>query len=96
MSDIFAEFNKVDAASETEAAVRRAYKGMFSGAEGSLVFEDMLWNLKFLSPCETEGDMALNNYAKSLVALVYGDAGGVVESGKLKNLIKRVFRRKNV
>lgn len=59
-----------------------------------VLLDDMLFDLKFTTPCVTEGDMALNNYAKVLLNKVYADQDGVVESNRLFELIKRLVGRR--
>jgi len=67
------------------------------------LLDDMLFDLKFTSPCVTEGDMALNNYAKILLAKVYADEEnikigkeqvGVLDSSCWFDAIRRVLGRK--
>ena len=58
------------------------------------LLDDMLFDLKFTSECETEGDMALNNYAKTLLSKVYADEENVVESSRLFEAVRRLIGRK--
>jgi len=58
------------------------------------LLDEMLYDLKFMGPCQSEGDMALNNYAKELLAKVYADESGKVDSGRLHGIIRRLVRRK--
>lgn len=76
---------------KAELRIRNAYKSVFSGALGELVLQDMMQNMFFLQPCKTAEEQALCNYAKSILALVYG---ADIESHKLLNIIQKVLRRK--
>ena len=58
------------------------------------LLDDMLFDLKFTSECETEGDMALNNYAKTLLSKVYADEERVVDSSQLFDTVRRLIGRK--
>jgi len=57
---------------------------------GRRAFEYLLLELKFLEPCNDAGDMALNNKAKDLLALVYGERVG---NNGILWFIKRVLKR---
>ena len=88
---MFDVLERIENVQESEKKVLQAYRSVFSTGLGQLVFEDMLFNLKFLQPCENEQDMALSNYAKSLIATVYGLP---IESNRLRNIIKKVIRKR--
>ena len=60
-------------------------------AIGQRALEYLLLELKFLEPCETEGDMALNNTAKDILAMVYGER---ISSSGILWFIKRMLKRK--
>ena len=47
---------------DREKHIDLLYRRM-AGPEFGDLLEDMLFDLKFTSPCENDGDMALNNYA---------------------------------
>ena len=65
-----------------------------AGPEFGDLLEDMLFDLKFTSPCENDGDMALNNYAKRLLVKVYADEEGTVSSTPFFETVRRLIRRK--
>lgn len=65
-----------------------------AGSEFLPMLEDMLYELKFTVPCKSEGDMALNNYAKELLVKVFGDERGVVSSMSFFDKIRNLVRRK--
>lgn len=84
-------FDKTRKAIEAEDRIRQAYRSVFAGEQGRLVLEDMLYNLKFVTECRTEQDMALSNYAKSLLATIYGVD---IDTPRLFGFIKRIINRK--
>jgi hypothetical protein len=45
----------------------------FCSPSGKKALDIMLCDLKFFEPCETPGEVALNNYAKELVGLLYAE-----------------------
>ncbi len=70
---------------------KRAFKAFFLTPEGEKALEYLLLDLKFIGPCENEGDMALCNYAKDLVCMIYGDK---IKRRGLIYLVKKLFARK--
>jgi len=76
-----------------EQHIKRLYQRLAAKDMRDLL-DDMLFELKFTDECATEGDMALNNYAKRLVNKVYADQDGVVESNNLFETIRRLVRRR--
>jgi hypothetical protein len=73
--------------------IRRLYQRLAARDMRDLL-DDLLYRLKFTQPCENEGDMALNNFAKELVNQVYADDEGVVDSGRFFDIVRRLVRRK--
>ena len=71
-----------------EQHILRMYRTMRTG-QNAEILNDMLRDLKFLDQCNSEADMALNNYAKQLVVKVFSD-DGEVESGRLWRLLKKL------
>ena len=85
---------KLDAVSEDKAAadnIRKGYKIIFNSDIGELVLQDMLWELYFLRPCTTPEQQALSNYAKTLIAKVYGQEVGY---GVLKRFFRKLLKLK--
>jgi hypothetical protein len=72
-----------------EQHIRRMYRTMRAG-QNAEILNDMLRDLKFLDPCKSEGDMALNNYAKQLVVKVFCEDDGQVKSSRLWRLLKKL------
>ena len=85
---------KTEKAIIAEQNIRQTYRALFNTEAGRMVLEDMLWNLKFLAPCENEADMALCNYAKSLLAIIYGSE--VIDGNRLLNLIRKLFKTRRI
>ena len=79
---------------DPEQHIKRLYQRL-AAQDMRVLLDDMLFDLKFTTRCESEGDMALNNYAKMLLSKVYADQDGVVESNKLFEMIRRLVRRRN-
>jgi len=50
-----------------------AFKRLFLSADGQFVLGKILEKCKFMEACENERDMALNNFAKDLMATIYWD-----------------------
>ena len=77
-----------------EQHILRMYRTMRTG-QNAEILNDMLRDLKFLDPCKSEADMALNNYAKKLIIKVFSDDDGEVKSSRLWRLLKKLIGRKN-
>ena len=73
-----------------EQHVRRMYRTMRTG-QNAEILNDMLRDLKFLDPCNSEADMALNNYAKKLIVKVFSDDDGEVKSSRLWRLLRKLI-----
>lgn len=84
------ELDQINESAEKEDTIVKAYRSVFSGELGNLVLIDMLWELYFLRPCETPEQQALCNYAKKLLAVIYGED---IRTSRLKMLIKRLLRK---
>ena len=82
--------NQPNETQDAEQRLAMAYKHVFQSELGKLVFDDMLWNMYFLQPCETPEQTALSNYAKALLAKVYG---GIDEDNVLPTIIERLFKK---
>lgn len=76
-----------------EQHIRRMYRTMRIG-QNAEILNDMLRDLKFLDPCNSEAEMALNNYAKKLIVKVFSDDDGEVKSGRLWRLLKKLIKKK--
>jgi hypothetical protein len=50
-----------------------AFKRVFLSSDGQIVLARILEKCKFMEPCKNEQDMALNNFAKDLMATIYWD-----------------------
>lgn len=81
---------QLDQTQEAEQEMARSYKKTFLDALGNVVFQDMLWDLYFLRPAETPEQQALCNYAKTLIAKVYGQD---VEFSRLQSIFRKLFRK---
>ena len=79
-------------AQDPEQHIKGLYRRL-AGKDMRDLLDDMLFDLKFTTPCESEGDMALNNYAKVLLSKVYADQEGVVDSNRLFEMIGRLVGR---
>ena len=44
-----------------------AFRRLFSTSDGKIVLHQLLLDLKFYDPCETDAEKALNNYAKFMI-----------------------------
>ncbi len=75
-----------------EQHILRMYRTMRTG-QNAEILNDMLRDLKFLDPCNSEADMALNNYAKTLIVKVFSEDDGEVESSRLWRLLKKLLGR---
>jgi len=70
------------------------FKAVFLTEQGQWVFARILEKLKFLEPCENERDMALNNFAKDLVATVFWNKKKQqADTRKIFGFIKKMLRR---
>ena len=80
--------------SEVEIA---AFKRVFLSDDGQFVLQRILEKCKFMEPCENERDMALNNFAKDLIGIVYwDDRRKAVKMYEVLNFIRnKLKRRKN-
>lgn len=76
-----------------EQHILRMYRTMRTG-QGAEILNDMLRDLKFLDPCNSEADMALNNYAKTLIIKVFSDDDGEVKSSRLWRLLRKLIKKK--
>ena len=85
------ELQRIENDLAAEQEIQEAYRSIFTTAQGEKVLDDMLYNLYFLQSCATTEQQALCNYAKSLLATIYGQP---IESSRLKNIIKKLFKRK--
>lgn len=90
--DVFDELLSGEQKKNPEERIQAGYKTIFATEIGNIVLQDMLWNLKFLSPCENAADMALSNYAKSLLATIYGND---VSMTLLERIFRNLLRRKD-
>ncbi len=84
------ELDQISENVEKEDRIVNAYRSVFSGELGNLVLLDMLWELYFIKPCETQGEQALCNYAKSLLAVIYGED---IRVSRLEMFIKKLLRK---
>lgn len=65
--------------------LQRMYNNVFSTSEGHIVLATMLEDLHFYTPCHTDDERALNNYAKHLISNRLGIANSFE---KTKSLLK--------
>lgn len=52
---------------EQNKAMQRAFRRVFDTEEGKAVLNVILNDLHYFTPCKTEDEVALNNYAKILI-----------------------------
>lgn len=52
---------------EQNEAMQRAFRHVFGTEEGTAVLNVILADLHYFTPCKTQDEVALNNYAKVLV-----------------------------
>lgn len=74
--------------SEDELAV---FKRVFLSEDGQFVLQRIMEKCKFMEPCENERDMALNNFAKDLIATVYWDRN--TQRTQMYRIIEFIKRR---
>ncbi len=95
MKDIFEKFLSNGEANENDTRILNAHKSFFTSEEGRIVLDQILHDMKFLQECKTEGDMALNNYAKKLLIRIFWDSKKEAVSGRrIINLVKRLIGAK--
>jgi len=91
MDDIFANWLKQD---DEGKRVAHTFRSVFSTEEGKFVLQIMLNELKFLEQCKNEQDMALNNFAKTLVMTVFwNEETGTVDNNRLFNFIRKMIAK---
>ena len=77
--------------SEVELTV---YKRLFTTEDGQFGLGKILERCKFMEPCENERDMALNNFAKELMATIYWDRNAKrVNIHRIIRFVKGMFKR---
>lgn len=70
-------------------------KQVFSTPEGQDVLKIILQSCKFMEPCDNERDMALNNFAKELVAEIYLNRNtNQVKFHKIVAFVQKKLRRR--
>ena len=73
----------------------RCFKAVFLTNDGQYVLGVMLTKLKFLEHCETERDMALNNFAKDLLGTIYwNEQAKKADTGKIMDFIKGLLKKR--
>jgi hypothetical protein len=90
--DSYSKFvNSAEDLSDVELSV---YKRVFLSEDGQFVLANILEKCKFMENCENERDMALNNFAKDLIATVYWDREKRgINIYRILDFIKHKFRR---
>ena len=71
MSDGYDKF--IDLGNDMSEVEISAFKRVFLDEDGQFVLGRILEKCKFMEPCDNERDMALNNFAKELMATIYWD-----------------------
>ena len=71
MPDEYSKF--IDLESDMSKAELAVFKRVFLSDDGQYVLGRILEYCRFMEPCDNERDMALNNFAKELIATVYWD-----------------------
>ena len=90
--DIYDKFaGSDDDTSEFELTV---FKRLFQTDDGQYVLGKILEKCKFMEPCKNEQDMALNNFAKELLATIYWDRDKEgVNVHRIMDFIKNKLKR---
>lgn len=63
----------------------RMYRTVFSSEEGQIVLATILEDLHFYTPCHSDDERALNNYAKHLISNRLGIANSFDKTESLLN-----------
>jgi len=73
----------------------RAFKSVFTSAEGKLVLDAILDRTKFLKQCTNAQDMALNNFAKDLLLTIYWEPEQKqANSQRIMDFIRHFIKRR--
>lgn len=87
MPDVLDSFAGPNDMNDVELAV---FKRLFLSDDGQYVLGRILEKCKFMEPCENERDMALNNFAKELLATIYWDRDkGGLNIHRIINFVKK-------
>lgn len=78
-----------------EQDIKLIARRLFNSDHGELMLAWILDKCKFMERCETEMDMALNNFSKELMYLIYQNEDGSLNPSFLKKVKKLFSRRKN-
>jgi hypothetical protein len=74
--------------------VAKAYRRVFTTPDGQYLLGIILERCKFMLPCENEADMALNNFAKEVLAYVYyEEQHGGTSIHRIIEFVKKTLRR---
>ncbi len=71
MPDSYEQF--LDLKDDLSEVELQTFKRLFLTNDGQFVLGRILEKCKFMEQCENERDMALNNFAKELLATIYWD-----------------------
>jgi hypothetical protein len=71
------------------------FRLLFLTPEGQIVLTEILDMLKFMQPAETPADVALNNFAKDLLSVIYRNTDNTVDMPGLWGYIKKIWSYKN-
>uniref|UniRef100_A0A6M3KCX3 Uncharacterized protein n=1 Tax=viral metagenome TaxID=1070528 RepID=A0A6M3KCX3_9ZZZZ len=81
-----------DGMSDVELGI---FKRVFLGDDGQYVLGRILEKCKFMEPCDNERDMALNNFAKELLATIYWDRDKKgVNIHRIMSFVRETLRRR--
>lgn len=98
MKDILDKFIEEDERVAFDKENKLILKRVFSDDYGQYALGIILDRCKFMTPCENEGDMALNNFAKELVIDVFSvedeDEKSKFNFNSAINFIKTMLRGK--
>lgn len=94
MPDIYDQFAGLNNdLGEVELAI---FKRVFLSDDGQYVLGRILETCKFMEPCKNEQDMALNNFAKELMATIYWDRNTkCLNIHRVIAFIKKRWRKEN-
>jgi len=90
--DIFAGMN-TDSPEEVED-IRRFQRLFLDNEDGQYVLVKILEQCKFMEPCDNEREMALNNFAKMLMEIVFMDIPEKsANNHRILEFLKKKFKR---
>ena len=95
MSDIYDIFAGMNTnSSEVGEDIRRFQRLFLDNEDGQYVLVKILEQCKFMEPCDNEREMALNNFAKMLMEIVFMDIPEKsANNHRILEFLKKKFKR---